>query len=85
MFFFGLIVSVTDREHVLADGLGRLCPSCGRTTPHRLIEVYRQLALFFIPTWRWNRRNFLVCDVCGQVQSLAPEESEELRGGGGST
>ena len=85
MVFFGRIVSVTDCERVLADGIRRECPPCGRTTPHRLVEVYRQRALFFIPVWRRNRRFFLVCDVCGQVQSITPKESEEWRSGGGST
>jgi hypothetical protein len=70
MFFLGLIVTVTDKERVVAPRAGepaplRPCLACGRETPHRAVEVCRQLALFFIPVWRWNRRYLLVCQTCG--------------------
>jgi len=70
MFLFGLIVTVTDRERTLAEGREAPCPACGRRTGHRVVETYRQLALFFIPVWRWDRRRLAVCSVCGHVEPL---------------
>ena len=81
MFIFGLILSVTDRERVLAENLERACHQCVRTTPHRLVEIYRQLALFFIPVWRWNRRHSLVCQDCGRAEPCSPEETSNVSGG----
>jgi len=52
-----------------------------RARPQRLVEVYRQLALFFVPAWRWNQRHFLVCGVCGRAETISPEEADALRGG----
>ena len=81
MLFFGLIVSVTDRERVLREDLERACTECVRARSHRLVEVYRQLAIFFIPAWRWNRRYFLVCGICGHAESISSEEADALCGG----
>jgi len=81
MFVFGLIVSIADRERVLAEDVRRVCPACGQVVPNRLVKVYRQLALFFILAWRWNRRYFLVCGICGHAESISSEEADALCGG----
>jgi hypothetical protein len=83
VFFFGLIVTVTDRRRVEASGIERACLECVDTTPHRLVEVYRQLAIFFIPVWRWDRRHLLACERCGMVEQVSAEEAEGLRRQGG--
>lgn len=75
MVFFGLIVTVTDPERVLAERVRRACPACGATTPHRLVEVYRQLALFFIPVWRWGRRHYPVCQACGHADRTSSDDA----------
>jgi len=77
--FIPLIVTVNDKRRPLAHGVRRGCGVCGAETPHHLVEVRRQLALFFIPVWRWNRRPILVCDVCGNTEVVLPEEAEEIR------
>ena len=77
--FIPLIVTVNDKRRPLAHGVRRRCGACGVETPHHLVEVRRQLALFFIPVWRWNRRPVLVCDVCGNAESISPEAEEEIR------
>jgi len=77
--FIPLIVGVNDKRRPLAHGVRRACGECGVETPHHLVEVRRQLALFFIPVWRWNRRPILVCDVCGTARSVSPEEADAIR------
>ena len=81
MFLFGLIVGVADREKVLAQGIERGCLECLRTTPHVLVEERRQLSIFFLPVWRWNRRFYLVCGGCGHPEPVPPEEVEAIRRG----
>jgi len=78
VFIFG----VSDKRHPLAHGVRHGCRVCAMETPHHLVEVRRQLALFFIPAWRWNKRQVLVCNVCGHVESILPEEAEEIGRGG---
>ena len=77
--FIPIIFGVNDKRRPLAHGVRRGCGVCGAETPHHLVEVRRQLALFFIPVWRWNRRPILVCDVCGTMESISPEEAGEIR------
>jgi hypothetical protein len=77
--FVPLIVTVNDKRRPLAHGVRRVCGVCGVETPHHLVEVRRQLALFFIPVWRWNKRPILVCNVCGNAQPISPEAAEEIR------
>jgi hypothetical protein len=81
MFIFGLIVSVADREKVLARDVPRDCLQCLRTTPHVLVEERRQLSIFFLPVWRWNRRFYLVCGGCGQAEPVSREDATTLRRG----
>jgi hypothetical protein len=81
MFIFGLIVGVADREKVLAKGIERGCLECLRTTPHVLVEERRQLSIFFLPVWRWNRRFYLVCGGCGRPESISREDAAALRRG----
>lgn len=80
--FVPLIVTVSDKRRPLAHGVRHRCSVCAMETPHHLVEVRRQLALFFIPVWRWNRRPILVCNVCGNAESISPEEAEKLSRGG---
>ena len=77
--FLPLIVTVNDKRRPLAHGVRHRCPVCAMETPHHLVEVRRQLALFFIPVWRWNKRPILVCNVCGGVESVPPGEADALR------
>jgi len=81
MFIFGLIASVADREKVLAEGIERGCLECLRTAPHVLVEERRQLSVFFLPLWRWNRRWYLVCSACGHAEPLSREDAAALRRG----
>ena len=81
MFIFGLIASVADREKVLAKGIERGCLGCLRTTPHVLVEERRQLSIFFLPVWRWNRRFYLVCGGCGRPEPVSREDAAALREG----
>jgi hypothetical protein len=76
VLFFAFILNVTDRERDLARRLERRCADCGKPTPHRLFLAYRQLTLFFFPLWRWNRRYFVECEVCGQVEFVPPREAQ---------
>ncbi len=80
--FVPLIVTVSDKRRPLTHGVRHRCSVCAMETPHHLVEVRRQLALFFIPVWRWNRRPILVCNVCGNAESISPEEAEKLSRGG---
>jgi len=81
MFIFGLIASVADREKVLARNLPRNCLQCLRQTPHVLVEERRQLSIFFLPVWRWNRRWYLVCGGCGRPEPISRDDAASLRRG----
>ena len=70
---FIFIVGVTDQRRPVARGERHACPVCDAETPHHRVEVRRRLTLFFIPVWHWNRREVLVCDVCGHTHA-APED-----------
>ena len=70
---FVLIAGVSDARRPVAHGERHVCPVCAAETPHHRVQVRRRLSLFFIPVWHWNRRQVLVCDVCGHTQA-APEE-----------
>jgi uncharacterized Zn finger protein len=78
MLVFGLIVTVADRDRVLAEGVPCPCPECGHETPHLVVEAFRLLALFLIPVWRYRKHYYLVCDPCGHMEPVPREEAAAL-------
>jgi hypothetical protein len=71
---FILIFGVSDERKPVEHGVRRHCPVCGTETPHHRVETRRRFTLFFIPVWRWDRRQVLVCNVCGQAREAREDD-----------
>ena len=63
-----LIAGVTQKTNDQGPGATRTCPRCSNTTQWHRQKSFRQFTLFFvIPVWRWGRRIYAQCGVCGQT------------------
>ena len=47
-----------------------VCPSCGHLTHLEMYKAYRYLHIFFIPTFRWNRRYYVKTPCCSALYEL---------------
>ena len=57
------------------------CDSCGRYGRFQVFMLYTVLSLFFIPTFKWNKRYYVQTSCCGMVYELDPEVGKRIAGG----
>ncbi len=72
MFFIG-IFGIESKQKELKTFGGVVCPDCGRLSQAVLFLSYTYLHIFFIPTFKWNRKYFVKLRCCGALYE-APEE-----------
>ncbi len=58
-----------------------ICSACGRYGRYVVYMTYTFLSLFFIPTFRWNRRYFVQMSCCGTTYLLNPEVGRQIARG----
>jgi len=78
VFFIG-IFGIEDKEKPIRDYANTVCPDCGRLTCASFFERYTYFHLFFIPTFRWNKRFFVTLRCCGALYEADPAYAERLK------
>lgn len=78
MFFIG-IFGIEEKERELKTFAQVVCPVCGRFSHAVLTEHYTYFHIFFIPTFRWNRRYDLKLRCCNAVYEADAEYARELQ------
>ena len=79
MFF---IMGVTPgSKEISYNGALMICDKCGRYGRYQIFMTYMCLSLFFIPTFKWNRRYYVKSSCCGTVYELDPETGKRLARG----
>ncbi len=73
-----LIFGIGEKEKELKSFEQIVCPLCGRYTRAVLILRYTYLHLFFIPTFRWNRRWLIKLRCCCALYEADREYGREL-------
>lgn len=58
-----------------------ICSSCGAYGRYMVFMTYTFLSLFFIPTFRWNRRYFVQMSCCGRIYELNSEVGKRIARG----
>lgn len=76
-----LIMGVTQGRKDLDFAQTVLCNLCGRYGHYEVFMTYTCLSLFFIPTFRWNRRYFVRTSCCGTIYELDPEIGKLIKKG----
>jgi hypothetical protein len=79
MFFIG-IFGVESKEKEIKTFTGVVCPDCGRMTAASFFMSYTYLHIFFIPTFRWNKRCFVRLRCCGALYEVPSGYAEVLKG-----
>lgn len=75
MFFcFG----IEDAQKIIRDFRNIICPACGRYSFAQLIVTYTFLHIFFIPTFKWNRKYYIKTGCCGSVYECDRETAEKF-------
>lgn len=80
MFFIG-IFGINERQKALGTYNNAICPSCGAMTRYEIFKTYSYFHIFFIPTFRWNRRYYAQAACCGILYELDPAVGEEYERG----
>lgn len=57
------------------------CPSCGGYGRIMIVVTYTVLSLFFIPTFKWNKKYYVRFDCCNSIYALDPEIGKQLERG----
>jgi DNA-directed RNA polymerase subunit RPC12/RpoP len=78
MFFIG-IFGIESKEKEIKTFGNVVCPDCGKYTQAVLYESYTYFHIFFIPTFRWNRRYFLRLRCCGAVYEAPADYAKQLK------
>lgn len=82
MFFIG-IFGIQDKEKVIREFDGVICPECGRFSRAELIEYYTYFHFFFIPLFSWNRRYFVRFRCCNSMYAIDGDYVKEIQNGEG--
>ena len=78
MFF---IMGITDGRKDFDFSQTVICDSCGKYGRYQVFMIYTVLSLFFIPTFKWNRRYYVQMSCCGTVYELDPEIGKRIASG----
>ena len=70
MFF---IMGITDGRKDFTFNQLVTCAICGRYGRFNVFMTYTVLSLFFIPTFKWNKRYYVQTSCCGTIYELDPE------------
>jgi hypothetical protein len=62
-FLFGF----GSKQRNLGPGEVRTCSRCGNTSRWARVRQFTQFTVFFLPIARWGRRQFEICDICGNA------------------
>lgn len=71
-----LMFGINNGESDLGFRIG-VFPCCGKQQGV-LCCVFQQFTLFFIPIFRFSRRYFLTCPVCGSIYEMDKQEGKRL-------
>ncbi len=78
MFF---IMGITDGRKDLDFTQIVICDNCGKYGRYQVFMLYTVLSLFFIPTFKWNKRYYVQMSCCGTVYELNPEIGRRIAAG----
>ena len=78
MFF---IMGITDGRKDFDFSQTVICDNCGKYGRFQVFMIYTVLSLFFIPTFKWNRRYYVQMSCCGTVYELDPEIGKRIASG----
>ena len=54
------------------------CKNCNNTAVFDVRELANTASLYFVPIAKWNKKNYLVCSICGAGYELSEEDSVKL-------
>ncbi len=78
MFF---ILGIEEKEKELREFANVVCADCGRYSRAVLIVHFTYFHIFFIPTFRWNKRYYVRVRGCGAVYEADSEYGKQLERG----
>ena len=78
MFF---IMGITDGRKDFDFSQTVICDNCGKYGRYQVFMLYTVLSLFFIPTFKWNKRYYVQMSCCGSVYELNPEIGKRIVSG----
>lgn len=78
MFFVG-IFGFESKEKDIKTYSGVVCPDCGRLSAAVLFMRYTYFHIFFIPTFRWNKRYFVKLRCCGALYEAPSGYADALK------
>jgi hypothetical protein len=55
------------------------CPSCKQTTTFSVFQVRQKFTLYFIPTFSYSNKQYLVCNSCNASFEVPKEKKEFLK------
>ena len=54
------------------------CPECRASVPFSVEQERKKFTVFFVPTFQYSKKQYMVCSRCLEIFEVAPELKEEL-------
>jgi ssDNA-binding Zn-finger/Zn-ribbon topoisomerase 1 len=80
LFFIG-VFGIENKEKEIREIQNRVCKSCGKLTSYTLVKTYNYFHIFFIPTFKWSTRYYLIARCCGAVFEIPLGLGRKLEAG----
>ncbi len=77
MFFVG-IFGIDSKQKQIREFGSITCGCCGRLSRAELVLNYTYFHIFFIPTFRWNKRYYVKLRCCGAVYEADADYAQIL-------
>lgn len=78
MFF---VFGVSNKEKELDFTQTTICPSCGSYGRYQVFMTYTYLSLFFIPTFKWNKKYYVKTSCCNSLYSIEDDLGKAIERG----
>ena len=78
MFF---VFGITQKNDELEYNSNLIIHDCGQYGRTKVYITYMTLSIFFIPTFKWNKKYYVKYTCCGDIYELNPETGRKIEHG----
>jgi DNA-directed RNA polymerase subunit RPC12/RpoP len=80
MFFIGIFgIENKEKEIKVLDNIS--CKKCNSVVKGKIIKSFDYFHFFFIPTFKWNEKYYVICNQCSTLYSISKDKGKAIEHG----